>query len=295
VLRASIRDWLAGPKNEEPPLYLRRWSLPLSEINEDVCKVAAQAVYRKQDGSAVAASSQHRIRTNVRAMFKAAVAAKKMTAQPWPGATARKTERITKQVNVRALPNQREALKLIAQQKGDNFKVLGYMCFYAGLRPSEAVAVTVERCTLPETGWGIIRIDQAVQDAGRWTEAGEEIGDPKTHARTVPIPPQLVEILRAHIGDRTSGLVVSTRNGTPVLASNWGDAWRAARAALGVTWVPYDLRHACATTWLGAGVPIGECARRLGHSPEVLLSTYAGVLTGDEQIANARIEKALAG
>ena len=56
-------------------------------------------------------------------------------------------------------------------------------------------------------------------------------------------------------------------------------------------WSTYDLRHAAATTWLAAGVPIGEVARRLGHSPEVLLSTYAGVLIGDVDASNARIEQ----
>ena len=56
---------------------------------------------------------------------------------------------------------------------------------------------------------------------------------------------------------------------------------------------PYDLRHACATLWLGAGVPVGEVARRLGHSPEVLLKKYAGVLSGDEDLSNARIDAAL--
>jgi hypothetical protein len=48
------------------------------------------------------------------------------------------------------------------------------------------------------------------------------------------------------------------------------------------------------TTWLAAGVPIGEVARRLGHSPEVLLSTYAGVLIGDGHTSNVRIEQVLA-
>lgn len=293
ALRREVRDWLAGPANAEPPTFLRRWSLPLSEIDEDVAKQAAQVVYRKQDGTPVASSSQHRIRTVMRAMFTAAVDRRKIVKQPWPGATARKADRLTTQVNVRALPNQAEALAVIAGQRGPNFQVLGYLCFYAGLRPSEATALTVDRCTLPDEGWGSLRIEQAVQDIGpTWTEAGEEIGEPKTHARTVPIPPQLVAILRTHIGERTDGLVVPTRNGTPVQPSNWGKAWREAVRAHHKTWVVYDLRHACATIWLRC-VPIGECARRLGHSPEVLLSTYAGVLTGDEDIANQRIEEAL--
>jgi integrase len=55
----------------------------------------------------------------------------------------------------------------------------------------------------------------------------------------------------------------------------------------------YDCRHAAATTWLRAGVPLAEVARRLGHSVETLVSTYVGALPDDEKIGNDRIEAAL--
>jgi hypothetical protein len=56
----------------------------------------------------------------------------------------------------------------------------------------------------------------------------------------------------------------------------------------------YDLRHAAATTWLRAGVPLGEVARRLGHSVETLVSTYVGALQGDDTAANTMIDSVLA-
>jgi hypothetical protein len=40
-------------------------------------------------------------------------------------------------------------------------------------------------------------------------------------------------------------------------------------------------------------VPLRVVAMRLGHSVETLVSTYVGVLEGDEAIANERIEAAL--
>ena len=43
-----------------------------------------------------------------------------------------------------------------------------------------------------------------------------------------------------------------------------------------------------------AGVPLGDVARRMGHSVETLVSTYVGALDGDEEIANARIDAVLA-
>jgi len=48
--------------------------------------------------------------------------------------------------------------------------------------------------------------------------------------------------------------------------------------------------HAAATTWLRVGVPLGEVAKRMGHSVETLVSTYVGALAGDEMLANERIE-----
>ena len=50
---------------------------------------------------------------------------------------------------------------------------------------------------------------------------------------------------------------------------------------------------ATATTWLRAGVPLGEVARRLGHSVETLVSTYVGALQGDDVAANKLIDAAL--
>ena len=40
----------------------------------------------------------------------------------------------------------------------------------------------------------------------------------------------------------------------------------------------YDLRHVHATILLNSGVPISSAARRLGHTPQILVSTDAGVI-----------------
>ena len=52
----------------------------------------------------------------------------------------------------------------------------------------------------------------------------------------------------------------------------------------------YDCRHAAATTWLRAGMPLVETARRLGHSVETLVTTYIGALDDEEHTANQRID-----
>lgn len=89
-------------------------------------------------------------------------------------------------------------------------------------------------------------------------------------------------------------LLFRTRSGKRPTASNWSRAFQ--RALARIEHRPlriYDCRHAAATTWLRAGVPLGDVAKRLGQSVETLVSTYVGALDGDESIANTRIENAL--
>ena len=147
------------------------------------------------------------------------------------------------------------------------------------------------RCLhLPAMGWG--RIDVVEADV-----SFDEPGEPKTGPRSVPIPPRLVEILRNWVevgGFATDQLIFRTRTGQRPSGSNWTRAWQRALRQIGHSPLRvYDCRHAAATTWLQAGAPLGEVARRLGHSVETLVSTYLGALVGDESLTNSKIECAL--
>ncbi|HTW97605.1 MAG TPA: tyrosine-type recombinase/integrase [Acidimicrobiales bacterium] len=91
-----------------------------------------------------------------------------------------------------------------------------------------------------------------------------------------------------------SDLLFRTRTGGPPQPSNWSRAWHRALRQVGHEPLRvYDCRHAAATTWLKAGAPLGEVARRLGHSVETLVSTYVGALASDGALANRRIEEVL--
>ena len=126
----------------------------------------------------------------------------------------------------------------------------------------------------------------------------DEPGEPKTGPRAVPIPPNLVAAFQAWIDEREiapDALLFRTRNDGRPAAYNWARSWQRALRLIGHPPLRvYDCRHAAATTWLMAGVPLGEVARRLGHSVETLVTTYAGVLAGDEALANKRIDDVLA-
>jgi len=56
---------------------------------------------------------------------------------------------------------------------------------------------------------------------------------------------------------------------------------------------PYDLRHACLSTWLNASVPPARVAQWAGHTVEVLLRIYANCVDGDDRVAVQRINDAL--
>src|ERR1022692_1723026 len=55
---------------------------------------------------------------------------------------------------------------------------------------------------------------------------------------------------------------------------------------------PYDLRHACLSTWLNGGVAPTQVAEWAGHSVDVLLRIYAKCLAGQHELAKRRITEA---
>jgi integrase len=89
--------------------------------------------------------------------------------------------------------------------------------------------------------------------------------------------------------------------GRPLATITYRRAWvRARKAALTdqeyhsqLARKPYDLRHACLSTWLNGGVAATQVAEWAGHSVEMLLRVYAKCLDGQDEIAKRRIAAAL--
>lgn len=183
--------------------------------------------------------------------------------------------------------------------------------YYAGLRPSEVMALRREDGVLPEAGWGQFRFAEASPYTGKaWTDTKESHQRKalkhreEEEGRIVPVHPTLVAHLRVHLatyGTTVDGRIFRNGKGDPMTYSSYGHIWRKAReAALTTAQVrsplgkrPYDLRHACVSTWLNAGVPATQVAEWAGHSVAMLLSTYAKCLDGQEAVAMKKIESAL--
>ena len=221
-------------------------------------------------------------------------------------------------VDRRVVINPRQARELLTAvtyigpvDRGRHLRGFFAVLYYAGLRPAEAQALCLRDCEFPDNGgWGHLTLAASRPRTNRrWTDSGtthEQRGlkhRPSTATRRVPIPPELVTLLRDHLhefGTATDGRLFHTRRGG-ILGSGYTDTWAAARTlALTPDQVlsplanrPYALRHAAVSLWLNAGVPATEVADRAGHSVEVLLRVYAGCIHGGETVSNQRIEAAL--
>jgi integrase len=280
--------------------WMGRHCLTLGELDRDRIAVIDRKLALKLDGSPMAANTANRIRIVARACVQAAIDAGAVSADVWPQRSKtrarRKVARTKRSVDVRALPGpllMAAAIDaIVTHQPGSRaFRVMTAVAYYAGLRPSEVVMLRVASTVLPAEGWGRLEVTEA-------DISFDEPGEPKTGPRSVPIPPVLVAMLAEWIdqNDLTDPerLLFRTRNDTRPSGSNWIRAWHRALAAVGQRPLRvYDCRHAAATTWLRAGMPLAETARRLGHSVETLVSTYVGALDDEEHIANQRVDTLL--
>lgn len=301
-LRAHLRAWLPPDGFEadaEAAVWLAHWSLQLGQLSRPVLATVDQALGVGDDGAPLGPATAGRFRKVSRACIHRAVDLGVLDADPWPpaprGRSQRKAGRARSTVSVRALPDpetMRRAIDAIPnrQPASRTYQVMTAVAYYAGLRPSEVVMLRAKALHLPSRGWG--RIDVTEADV-----SFDEPGEPKTGPRTVPIPRPLVEMLRTWVADggfSGDDLLFRTRAGGRPTSSNWSRSLR--RALEKIDHPPmriYDCRHAAATTWLTAGVPLGEVAKRMGHSVETLVSTYVGALDGDESLANDRIDQLL--
>ena len=203
------------------------------------------------------------------------------------------------------------AVTYVGRMRGPRLAAFFALLYFAALRPAEAMALTVSQCELPKKGWGQLLLAESWPEAGSaWTDDGQGTEKRslkwrgKKEVRPVPIPAELVSILRSHIdtyGTGPGGVLFRTCMGKPYTTGAYTTTWQHARgyamppavAASPLAARPYDLRHGGVTLWLNSGVPAAEVARRAGHSVDVLLKIYAGCMDGEADSANKRIERAL--
>jgi integrase len=120
----------------------------------------------------------------------------------------------------------------------------------------------------------------------------------------VPAHPEVTGLLREHLnqfGTASDGRLFGGVRSGELPTITYRRAWikarqtalSAAEEASPLARRPYDLRHACLSTWLNGGVYPTQVAEWAGHSVDVLLRIYAKCVVGQDEKAKRRISEAL--
>src|ERR1019366_9005477 len=115
-------------------------------------------------------------------------------------------------------------------------------------------------------------------------------------SRTIPIHSELTKLFREHFrdfGTAPDGRIFGGVRGGELPTIIHRRAWTKARAvaltpeeqASPLARRPYDLRHACLSTWLNGGVAPTQAAEWAGYGVDVLLRIYAKCLAGQHELA----------
>jgi integrase len=152
----------------------------------------------------------------------------------------------------------------------DRYRMLIRLMWRAGLRPGEALALTVGQID-PVTNE--LTIDRAVSSG--------VLGETKTgQVRHPVLAPSVAAALSEHIRlysawNEPARLVFTTEAGGMIDLHNWrARVWKPACEAAGVDADPYDLRHTFCSNAVHAGADLVSVAEAAGHSVAVLASTY---------------------
>ncbi|MEV4183575.1 tyrosine-type recombinase/integrase [Streptosporangium canum] len=327
-IRAAMQ-WALIPRQEGegvPPDYemvvrlLQKGTIPVRGMEDPiVARRVCDELTLTRDGKRAAADTTARRRRGLNTALQYAIDLGELTENPLKRIKQKKIGR-SDAVDRRAVVNpaqMRELLTAVSyvgswnRARGRRLVAFYATLYFAGTRPAEAVGLRESDCQLPERGWGLLTLAQTRPSSGKhWTDNGQ-VHDQRglkqrdeRAVREVPIPPDLVAILRTHIaefGTAEDGRLFHNERGGVLGASTYARAWEEARnlalspqqVASPLAGRPYDLRHAALSTWLNAGVDATEVANRAGNSVEVLLKRYAKCIDGREKINNSRIEMAL--
>ncbi len=302
-----------GSEEEQILDRTRRASLPVTQLAQPpVLRTALDAITMLRDGRRAAPATITRKHALLHAALSAAVETGLLDANPLDTTTWR-VPRSSAAVNpaVVASPEQvRTLLTAVTRLRPDLTAFFGCL-YYAALRPEEAVALRANNCHLPADGWGMLTIHAAApRTAAAWTSTGtsHELRGlkhrPAGAVRAIPIPPDLVVILRRHLHDHgtaTDGRLFPGTRGGILSESVYGRAWHHARttalgpdlAATPLARRPYDLRHAALSLWLNAGGEPAQIAARAGNSVHVLLTVYTHCIHDHDHTLNQHITTAL--
>ncbi|MER6950447.1 site-specific integrase [Nonomuraea sp. NPDC000554] len=327
-IRAAMQ-WALIPRQDDeaaPPhldyavRLLQKGTLNVSDLADPiVARNVCEELTLTRDGKRAAADTTARRRRGLNTALEYAIDLGELAENPLKRVKQKKVAR-DNTVDRRCVVNPAQARELLVSlsyvgswHRGRGRRLVAFFAtlYFAGLRPAEAIGLRKTDCFLPEEGWGLLTLEVTRPSSGKqWTDSGT-VHDQRglkqraeRDVRPVPIPPELVRILRTHLeefGTAPDGRLFRNERGGVLGASTYSRAWEEGRrfaltprqVASPLAGKPYDLRHAALSTWLNAGVDATMVAERAGNSVEVLLKRYAKCLDGRDSQINRRIEAAL--
>jgi integrase len=213
--------------------------------------------------SGLSPSTASRYLATLRSLLAFAVADGRITANPAASVRAPTTGRSRREGQFLTRAELEDLAEACSGTYSDVVKVLGL----AGLRWGEVAGLQVaDRVSVPGAGFRVQRSVLASNDGGALFVDSLK----GRRARTVPLVAELVPI----------GLFSAPKGG-PLSESNWKRSvnWKAATAAIGrPTLRVHDLRHTCASLWLGAGADPKVVQRILGHASAAMTMDLYGHL-----------------
>lgn len=285
------------------------------------------ALDKKGDGTRAAPDTVRLRRAALNGVLDYAIEKDLLNVNPLKKVKLRKNRTAIREVDAAAVVSPMQARTLLNAVRENSPRLVAFfgLMYFAGLRPEEAVNVRKSNLSLPPAEWdgererwsfpaggdggGELRLERAVPEiSGEWTDSGERHeerslkGRGEKDTRTVPCWPDLAILLHDHLrrfGTAPDGrLFWGARSGGRLSSSVYGRAWADAREATFTPDVfgsplgkrPYDLRHACVSGWLAAGVEPTRVAYWAGHSVAVLMKVYAKFIDGGQAVALRRVE-----
>lgn len=328
VMREALR-WAFIPSRDEDEQpehvvaaleWLEKASLPIGELlSHTVAARAVSACARLLDGSEAAPEYYRRRRRVLYNSVRYAVRQGRLEENPLDSSAVTsewKQPDVDDAVDPRVVGNPEQVAEALimctyaGRRQGPRLAAFFGCMYYAMMRPAEVSRLREDECKLPESGWGELVLAGSNPEVGKdYSDSGELHdnrplkGRSKKTVRVIPIPPELVILLRHHIqhhGVASDGRLFRSESGRPLPKSTFSRAWTKVRLlaltpaqhASPLMGQPYDLRHAGITWRLAAGVPAGQVADWAGNSVEVLQRVYHLCMSGYDDVWIKKMDRA---
>ncbi|WP_412519447.1 tyrosine-type recombinase/integrase [Actinomadura madurae] len=254
LLRVLLRQHVFVPDARRPDIspdlgkalrWLESASIPITDLEEPrLARAALETLALQLDGQPAASSTFRRKRAVFKHALGYAVELGDLAANPLDRVKWRPPKQ-NGAVDRRVVVNPAQARELltavsyVGRSRGPRLRAMFACMYFAGLRPAEAAGLRRQDCELPATGWGLITIKKTrPQTNKRYTDSGETFDDRGLKhregdiVRPVPIPPELVAILREHLdafGAAEDGRLFVTGGGQSFSGSAYAQVWKRAR------------------------------------------------------------------